>query len=119
MYNNYYGSIFNKRLRKIPSILPIWAINNFFLVCMAEEVFFQGFLQNITKSFTETANFSCYYSIFNIWGQHNFQGGLIYIALSTICGFFYGYAYYKQAMLYDSPFWSKSIPFIVIYLSCS
>ncbi|KJW02525.1 CAAX protease self-immunity family protein [Rickettsia endosymbiont of Ixodes pacificus] len=86
---------------------------------MAEEVFFQGFLQNITKSFTETANFSCYYSIFNIWGQHNFQGGLIYIALSTICGFFYGYAYYKQAMLYDSPFWSKSIPFIVIYLSCS
>ncbi|WP_332094816.1 hypothetical protein [Rickettsia asiatica] len=43
-------------------------MNNFFLVCMAEEVFFRGFLtKNITKSFTKTADFSCYYSIFNIW----------------------------------------------------
>ncbi|WP_412708415.1 CPBP family intramembrane glutamic endopeptidase [Candidatus Rickettsia kedanie] len=84
---------------KIPSILPILAINNFFFVCMAEEVFFLGcFTKNITKSFTETADFSCYYSIFNIWIVH-FQGGLIYIALSTICWFFYGYAYYKTGKI--------------------
>nr|WP_231555894.1 CPBP family glutamic-type intramembrane protease [Rickettsia hoogstraalii] len=29
----------------------------------------------------------------------HFQGGIIYIALSTICGFFYGYTY-KQAKYY-------------------
>ncbi|WP_231555825.1 hypothetical protein [Rickettsia hoogstraalii] len=28
---------------KIPTILPIWAINNFFFVCIAEETFFLGF----------------------------------------------------------------------------
>ena len=67
---------------------------------MAEEVFFRGFFtKNITKSFTKTADFSCYYSIFNIWNHTHFQGGLIYIALSTICGFFYGYAYYKTGKI--------------------
>ncbi|WP_032139546.1 CPBP family glutamic-type intramembrane protease [Rickettsia tamurae] len=35
---------------KTPSTLPIWAINNFFLVCMAKEVFFRGFLQRILQN---------------------------------------------------------------------
>ncbi|KJV61882.1 hypothetical protein APHACPA_0898 [Rickettsia amblyommatis str. Ac/Pa] len=68
---------------------------------MAEEVFFRRFYKkNITKSCTKTADFSCYYSIFNIWDRAHFQGALIYIALSTICGFFYGYAYIKQVKYY-------------------
>nr|WP_227779860.1 CPBP family intramembrane glutamic endopeptidase [Rickettsia sp. Tenjiku01] len=49
------------------------------------------------KSFTKTADFSCYYSIFNIWDTYFSR--LIYIALSTICGFFYGYAYYKTGKI--------------------
>ncbi|ABY72388.1 hypothetical protein BTU51_0508 [Rickettsia rickettsii] len=50
-------------------------------------------------------------------GLHIFKAE--YIALSTICGFFYGYAYYKNRqniMLCDSSFRSKFIPCIIIYL---
>nr|WP_324602901.1 CPBP family glutamic-type intramembrane protease [Rickettsia conorii] len=33
--------------------------------------------------------------MFNIWDHLFSRQTNIYIALSTICGFFYGYAYYK------------------------
>ncbi|ROT47042.1 CPBP family intramembrane glutamic endopeptidase [Candidatus Cardinium hertigii] len=35
---------------KIPSMLWIWAMNNFFFVCMAEEIIFRVFLQNTLKT---------------------------------------------------------------------
>ncbi|WP_231289965.1 CPBP family intramembrane glutamic endopeptidase [Rickettsia australis] len=57
------------------------------------------FTKNITKSFTETVDFSCYYSIFNIWIVQFSRRTNIYIALSSICGFFYGYAYYKTGKI--------------------
>ncbi len=55
-----------------------------------------------------------------IFGITYFQGKII--ALSTIYGFFYGYAYYKTGkifMLCNSSFRSKFMPCIIIYLSCS
>lgn len=80
---------------KIPNILPIWAINNFFLVCMAEEVFFRGFLQRTLQNFLKNQQIIAVIIASLIFGVAHFQGGLIYIGLSAICGFFYGYAYYK------------------------
>lgn len=122
---------------KIPSILPIWVINNFFLVCMAEEVFFRGFLQrtlqNLFQHISERFRLDEFkgesaqrikirehrrvlqnslvssfmnYAVLKqqilavimgsiIHGLAHFRGGLIYIALTTICSFFPGYTYYK------------------------
>lgn len=80
---------------KIPSILPIWAINNFFFVCIAEEVFFRGFLQRTLQNFLKNQQIIAVIIASLIFGVAHFQGGLIYIGLSAICGFFYGYAYYK------------------------
>ncbi|HJD60197.1 MAG TPA: CPBP family intramembrane metalloprotease [Rickettsia endosymbiont of Omalisus fontisbellaquei] len=80
---------------KIPSILPIWAINNFFLVCMAEEVFFRGFLQRTLQNLLPKQQILAVIMGSIIHGLAHFRGGLIYIALTTICSFFPGYTYYK------------------------
>ncbi|HJD55768.1 MAG TPA: CPBP family intramembrane metalloprotease [Rickettsia endosymbiont of Pyrocoelia pectoralis] len=80
---------------KIPSILPIWAINNFFFICFSEEVFFRGFLQRTLQNLLLKRRILAVIITALIFGLTHFQGGIVYIALSTICGFFYGYAYYK------------------------
>jgi len=80
---------------KIPSILPIWTINNFFFVCIAEEVFFRGFLQRTLQNLLPKQQILAVIIASLIFGIAHFQGGLIYIGLSSICGFFYGYAYHK------------------------
>ncbi|KIJ89145.1 CPBP family intramembrane glutamic endopeptidase [Rickettsia asembonensis] len=84
---------------KIPSILPIWAINNFFFVCIAEETFFRGFLQRTLQNLLPNRQILAVIIASLIFGVAHFQGGLIYIALSTICGFFYGYTYYKTSKI--------------------
>ncbi|WP_341789577.1 CPBP family intramembrane glutamic endopeptidase [Rickettsia endosymbiont of Polydrusus tereticollis] len=80
---------------KLPDILPIWAINNFFFVCMREEIIFRGFLQRTLQNLLKKQQILAIIITTLIFGFAHFQGGLIYIALSSICGFFYGYAYYK------------------------
>ncbi|WP_342267714.1 CPBP family intramembrane glutamic endopeptidase [Candidatus Tisiphia endosymbiont of Empis tessellata] len=90
---------------KIPNVLLIWAINNLFFVCMAEEVIFRGFLQNTLKTLLEPL---AGFNILGIGGKNahiiiaslifglaHFQGGSIYIILATICALCYGYTYDK------------------------
>ena len=36
---------------KLPDILLLWSINNFFFVCFSEEVIFRGFLQNYMRHY--------------------------------------------------------------------
>lgn len=76
-------------------LLPIWMINNFFFVCMAEEVFFRGFLQRTLQNLLQKHQILAVIVTSLIFGSAHFHGGLIYVGLSSICGFFYGYAYYK------------------------
>ncbi|MGX6960583.1 MAG: lysostaphin resistance A-like protein [Rickettsia endosymbiont of Pentastiridius leporinus] len=80
---------------KIPSILPIWIINNFFFICFSEEVFFRGFLQRTLQNLLPKQQILAVIIISLIFGLTHFQGGIVYIGLSAVCGFFYGYAYYK------------------------
>ncbi|WP_342269491.1 CPBP family intramembrane glutamic endopeptidase [Rickettsia endosymbiont of Orchestes rusci] len=84
---------------KLPAILPIWAINNFFFVCMSEEVFFRGFLQRTLQNLLKKQQILAIIIASLIFGVAHFQGGIIYIGLATICGFFYGYAYYKTGKI--------------------
>jgi|GEM_PF-862976 len=80
---------------KIPSILTIWMINNFFFICFSEEVFFRGFLQKTLQNLLPKQQILAVIIASLIFGATHFQGGLTYIVLSSICGFFYGYTYYK------------------------
>ncbi|MCC8467959.1 MAG: CPBP family intramembrane metalloprotease [Rickettsia endosymbiont of Eriopis connexa] len=84
---------------KIPTILTIWAINNFFLVCMAEETFFRGFLQRTFQSLLPKQQILAIIIASIIHGLAHFYGGLIYVALTAICSFFPGYTYYKTGKI--------------------
>ncbi|WP_256621229.1 CPBP family intramembrane glutamic endopeptidase [Rickettsia sp. TH2014] len=63
---------------KIPSILPIWAINNFFFVCIAEETFCRGFLQRILQNLLPNQQILAVIIASLMFGVAHFQGGLIY-----------------------------------------
>lgn len=80
---------------KLPDILLIWMINNFFFVCFSEEVFFRGFIQRTLQNLLPKQQILALLIASLIFGVAHFQGGLTYVILSSTCGFFYGYAYYK------------------------
>ncbi|KJV92317.1 CAAX protease self-immunity family protein [Rickettsia bellii str. RML Mogi] len=80
---------------KLPDILLIWMINNFFFVCFSEEVFFRGFIQKTLQNLLPKQQMLALVIASLIFGVAHFQGGLTYVILSSTCGFFYGYAYYK------------------------
>lgn len=81
---------------KLPDILPIWVLNNMLFVCMAEEVIFRGFVQtHLKKFFNKKTNFQTLHITITslIFGLAHFKGGVLYVILASICGWFYGYAY--------------------------
>lgn len=81
---------------KLPDILPIWVLNNLMFVCMAEEVIFRGFVQTHLKKFlNEKTNVQTIHITITslIFGLAHFKGGILYIVLASICGWFYGYTY--------------------------
>lgn len=81
---------------KLPDILPIWVLNNLLFVCMAEEVIFRGFVQTYLKKFlNEKTNVQTIHITITslIFGLAHFKGGILYIILASICGWFYGYTY--------------------------
>ncbi len=83
---------------KFPEILCIWALNNLLFVCFSEEVLFRGFFQNQLNALIKSPIISiCITAL--IFGVAHFHGGLLYIGLSIICGFFYSYTYYRTGSL--------------------
>jgi membrane protease YdiL (CAAX protease family) len=63
---------------------------------MAEEVIFCGFVQTHLKKFlNEKTNFRTLHITITslIFGLAHFKGGVLYVILASICGWFYGYAY--------------------------
>jgi len=94
-----YTSGYIKLDAKLPSILPIFVLNNFFFVCFAEEVIFRGFLQNnIQKLLGKYGAKFPYLAIILsalVFGICHYKGGLIYVAVATISGGFYGYTYHR------------------------
>lgn len=88
---------------KLPDILPIWVLNNLLFVCMAEEVIFRGFVQTHLKNFlNEKTNVQTIHITITslIFGLAHFKGGILYIILAFICGWFYGYTYERTNRIF-------------------
>lgn len=84
---------------KLPEYTWVWMLNNLLIVCMAEEALFRGFIQNLTfKIFTPSNKIQTYIYLLIpslLFGFAHFKGGISYIILSTMAGYFYGLSYLK------------------------
>lgn len=77
---------------KLPNILLIWALNNLFFVCFAEEVIFRGIVQSQLKKYIANRYIAILLASL-IFGLAHYPGGIYFIILAIIAGFFYGYVF--------------------------
>ena len=81
---------------KFPNEFWIWATNNLLITCVAEEVFFRGFLQKRLSDWLSHkqngALISLLLSSF-IFGLAHIGGGWPFVGLATFAGIFYGLAF--------------------------
>ena len=90
---------------KIGSEYLIWAANNLLLVCVSEEIFFRGFLQRELCALLSRWKYGEWLAVIAaaiLFGIAHFSGGLGYVMLSIIAGFFYGLSF-KQTKTIESP----------------
>lgn len=83
---------------KFPEIIYIWAIRNLVFVCVAEEALFRGFLQKELSGVLPGNKTGRYVGILIaavLFGLYHYQGGVKYILLAGIAGFFYGLVYHR------------------------
>ena len=78
----------------------LFALHNIFLVCLAEEVFFRGIIQQwlhqlCGKYLTKLAPWLPILIASLLFGLFHFRSGLIMIIFASIAGLFYGYVYQK------------------------
>jgi membrane protease YdiL (CAAX protease family) len=85
---------------KIPETLWIWAVNNLFFVCFAEEGLFLGLIQGGLKDRIGQWPALCLGAV--LFGAAHSQGGLVYMALGCLAGFFYGLAFLKTNKIQSS-----------------
>lgn len=83
---------------KLPSVLGLWAVNNLFFVCVAEEIMFRGLIQRTLSSFLKSPYLSILLSSL-LFGLAHFKGGMGLVGLGTLAGLFYGYAYHRTQSL--------------------
>jgi membrane protease YdiL (CAAX protease family) len=95
---------------KLPESSWIWAMNNLFLVCFAEEALFRGFIQTGLRRSIESvvpkaagsfdlAEWGAVAIAAILFGAAHFKGGSAYVFLATIAGLVYGYAYKKSGKI--------------------
>jgi membrane protease YdiL (CAAX protease family) len=89
---------------KLPAAAWLFAIVNLLFVCVAEEAFFRGFLQArlttvLTKRNVTGAPTAALITCALLFGLAHFAGGLGYIALASVAGIGYGYAYMRTQRL--------------------
>ena len=80
---------------RCPSFTIAWIFHNLFLVAIAEEVFFRGFIQRRLHEYFrfKSGGFLALLITSILFGLAHFQGGVLYMILSFIAGLFYGGAY--------------------------
>ena len=74
----------------------LWMVNNLLVVCVAEEVFFRGFIQgNLSQWFcnVRSGEYLAVGLAALIFGIAHYNGGLGLVAISTVAGLFYGLAF--------------------------
>jgi uncharacterized protein len=87
---------------KLPNSLLVWIPHNLFVVCVAEEALFRGFLQKkLSLLFNLRFNSSIVVSYLSImcaailFGLMHVAGGIRYILLAAVAGIGYGYLYVR------------------------
>lgn len=79
---------------KFPPHLWLWAINNLFFVCLAEEGFWRGFVQqSLSKLKYQYSEHLALIVSAILFGICHYSGGIKYIILATIAGIIYGWVY--------------------------
>lgn len=90
---------------KISSLLAPWAVVNLLFVCVAEEVFFRGFLQKELSHILHPIKGGAWIALgiaSILFGLAHYQGGVTYIALATLAGAGYGFVYQRSGQI-ESP----------------
>jgi uncharacterized protein len=83
---------------KFPKVSTIWMFSNLLLTCLPEEAFFRGFVQQTLTRLLKDVKAGAHISLVVaslLFGMAHYAGGFAYIALASVAGFFYGYAYRK------------------------
>jgi len=83
---------------KLPPQTWLWALNNLFFVCFAEEALFRGLIQGgLTKLVPNNSLWKWLPLAVSslLFGIDHYEGGLPYILLAAFAGVFYGYTYWK------------------------
>ena len=91
----YFGLI--KPELSFPCWIWLFVINNLLITCVAEEVFFRGYLQTILSRF---GNYNSVIIAGLLFGLAHFAGGMAFIMLASIAGIAYGLIYLATGRLY-------------------
>lgn len=81
---------------KLSEILPLWAVTNLLFVCVAEEGFFRGFLQNYLSELWQDLRYGKEIALVFAslaFGMAHIGGGISYVVLSSLAGLGYGWVY--------------------------
>ena len=81
---------------KTPDV--VWAVNNLFFVCYAEEAFCRGFVQGGLARLKLPRGVPLLAGAL-IFGLLHYTGGPLYVLLATICGLFYGFVYMRTGRI--------------------
>ncbi len=90
---------------KFPDFFSIWALKMLFFTCLPEELIFRGFIQRELASNWKKFSWGPLASLTTssfLFGLDHFAGGLKYIFLAFIAGFFYGWVYQKTNRIESS-----------------
>ena len=89
----------------VPPYSLLWAVNNLLIVCVAEEAFFRGLLQRGLRNHGLRRGWPEWLPTLLAalaFGLAHFAGGPVYVALSSVAGWFYGKSYQSSNSL-ESP----------------
>ncbi len=84
---------------KMSPYLTIWAIKNLLFVCIGEESFFRGFIQNNLQKMLARYAYGPWVAIVIaaiLFGCYHYHGGILYVVLATVAGIGYGWVYRTQ-----------------------
>lgn len=77
--------------------LLLWAVNNLFFVCFAEEVIFRRFFQTYLVNYFRNTQYGDLVAVFLaslVFGFAHWNGGWAAMGLATVAGVFYGLCFY-------------------------
>lgn len=83
--------------------LGLWFLaNNLIFTAIAEEVFFRGFIQKNISEYLVKHSLSPFMGVVVaslLFGLAHYAGGIIYVGLASVAGFFYGWVYHRSGSI--------------------